>query len=80
MFEFLKTESFNIGFSFLIGLGLCALVTPMCTGKECRIAKAPPVDEIKETTYQLGSKCYQFKMESVDCPKEGVIEPFERRP
>ena len=80
MFEFLKTESFNIGFRFLIGLGLCALVTPMCTGKECRIAKAPSVEEIKETTYQLGSKCYKFHMENVDCPKEGVIEPFVRRP
>jgi hypothetical protein len=79
MFEFLKTESFNIGFSFLIGLGLFALITPICIGKECRIEKAPSVEEIKETTYQIGSKCYKFEMESVACPKEGVIEPFSRR-
>ena len=79
MFEFLKTESFHIGFSFLIGLALFALITPICTGKECRIEKAPSVEEVRATTYQIGSKCYKFSTESVSCPKEGVIEPFHRR-
>ena len=79
MFEFLKTEAFCIGFSFLIGVGIFALMTPICTGKECRIEKAPSVEEIKQTTYQLGSKCYQFQMENISCPSEGVIEPFSRR-
>ena len=78
MFEFLKYESFHVGFSFLIGLGLVALVTPICRGKECRIERAPPVDEIKKSTYQIGSKCYKFEMDLIDCPKEGAIEPFSR--
>jgi hypothetical protein len=76
MFEFLKTKGFNTVFSFILGLGLVALLKPFCHGAACVIQKAPPVEEVSKTTYQLGSKCYQFKSEPVDCPADGVIESF----
>ena len=76
MFEFLKSKSFNVAFSFLLGLGIMALLRPICRGPECLLQKAPPVDEVNKSTYQLGSKCYQFRSVPVDCPKEGVIESF----
>ena len=79
IFRFLHSENFNILFSFLVGAGRFALFTPICKGKECQIQKAPSVEEVKGTTYQIGTKCYQFSSTSVDCPKEGVIEPFQRR-
>jgi hypothetical protein len=79
MFEFLKTKEFSTVFSFVIGLGLMALLRPICHGKDCMIQKAPSVEEVNKTTYQLGSKCYQFRSESVECPKEGVIESFQQR-
>ena len=79
MFEFLKSKQFNIAFSFLIGLGLMALLRPICRGAECMIQKAPPLDEVNKTTYQLGSKCYQFRSVTIDCPKDGVIEAFTVR-
>lgn len=79
MFEFLKTKEFSTVFSFVVGLGLMALFRPICQGKDCVIQKAPPVDEVNKTTYQLGSKCYQFRSESIECPKEGVIESFQQR-
>ena len=79
MFEFLKTKEFSTVFSFVIGLGLMALLRPICHGKDCMIQKAPSVEEVNKTTYQLGSNCYQFRSESVECPKEGVIESFQQR-
>ena len=79
MFEFLKTERFNYVFSFLIGMALISLLKPKCKD-DCHILKAAPVEEVKESTYQIGGKCYQFTPELVGCPAPGtqVIEPFER--
>lgn len=77
MFEFLKTKEFSYVFSFILGLGLMALFRPICQGEKCLIQKAPSVDEVNRTTYQLGSKCYQFRSVAIDCPKDGIIEAFE---
>lgn len=79
MFEFLRTKSFNSVFSFILGLGIMAILKPICHGPNCIIQKAPSIEEVAKTTYQLGSKCYQFKSEPVDCPANGVIEPFALR-
>lgn len=78
MFNFLKTDSFDNVFSFVLALGCMALLKPICVGKDCQIQKAPPLDEIKASTYQIGSKCYQFQLEHKECPETGAIEPFER--
>ena len=78
MFEFLKTERFSMIASFILGLGLMALLKPECKGAECKIVKAPPLDEVTTSTYQLGAKCYQFRTQPIDCPKDSIIEPFER--
>jgi hypothetical protein len=77
MFEFIKTESYSIIFSVVIGIGVVAVLKPGCRDNGCAIKKAPPVDEVAKTTYQIGSKCYQFKAENIECPSKGVIEPFE---
>jgi hypothetical protein len=78
MFEFLKTEQFSMIFSFVLGLGCMALLKPLCRGGECHIQKAPPYNEIKDSTYQLNNECYQFEATPIDCPSKGVIEPFKR--
>ena len=77
MFKFLQTESFSMLFSFILGLGCMAVLKPACKGN-CSIQKAPPYTEVKSSTYQLGSSCYQFQAEPIECPSTGVIEPFER--
>ena len=79
MFEFLKSKNFDIAFSFIIGFGLIALFKPGCEEKGgCNIQKAPPYDEVKSSTYQIGSKCYKFAASTIDCPTSGVIEPFQQ--
>ena len=77
MFAFLKSKSFHIIGSFIIGFGLVAVFRNQCKGAECLIQKAPSVDEVIKTTYQIGHKCYQFKTESTACKDSGVIEPFQ---
>ena len=78
MFGFLKSKTFDIVFSVILGIGVMSLIKPVCKDGECHIQKAPPYEEVKTSTYQAGSKCYQFKVELVECPTKGVIEPFER--
>jgi hypothetical protein len=78
MFEFLRSKTFDYVFSFVIGLGLMALLKPGCRGTECKQEKAPSPDEVTKTTYQIGEKCYQFRVRTTDCPLKGVVEPFHR--
>lgn len=77
MFGFLKTEGYSIIFSLVTGIGIAAVFKPGCRESDCAIKRAPPVDEVTKTTYQIGDKCYQFKTENIECPTKGVIEPFE---
>jgi hypothetical protein len=76
MFEFLKSEGFKVVGSAILGVGLMAVLKPMCRGPSCVVQKAPSVDEVTRSTYQVGSKCYQFKTSVITCPEKGVIEPF----
>lgn len=77
MFEFLKSEGFKVVGSLILGIGLVAVFKPVCKGTDCIKQKAPSVDEIVKSTYQLGQKCYQFKTQTLVCPEKGVIEPFK---
>lgn len=80
----LKNPLFNIAFSFLLGVGLVAIFRPMCkdsTGQptECKIDKAPPVKDWDGAVYRIGSKCYEFKTQTIECPKDKTqyIEAFK---
>ncbi len=81
MFEFLKSPSFNIFFSFVLGLGLTSLFIPRCTGNSCNRYKAGPLHEIEGSVYQIGSKCYEFDSYAVSCPQDAnsIVEGFRYR-
>jgi hypothetical protein len=76
MFAVLKTSKFDIIFSVVVGFAIMSLTIPICKGDDCFIKKAPSIDEMKQNTFKLGSKCYQFKPEIVKCPASGTIEAF----
>jgi len=76
LWDFLKSKQFNWLFSFLIGLGLAAILRPACKGEQCVHAKAPLMHDVVGKTFQLGSKCVQFNIQNVDCPTKGVVEAF----
>lgn len=74
----IKTEKFSIVFSIVLGFAIVALaIIPACKGENCYIQKAPSVKEMKESTFRIGRKCYQFKPTTVDCPADGkAVEAF----
>jgi hypothetical protein len=80
MFAVLKTAKFDIIFSVIVGFAIMSLTIPLCKGDECFIKKAPSVKEMKESTFRIGSKCYQFKADTMKCPATGAIEAFALRP
>lgn len=74
--DLLKSETFNIAFSLLIGIGLWAIFRSECTSDSCAKLKAPPIKEFNGKTFRLGNSCYKFTAKTKECPKEGFIEPF----
>lgn len=52
-------------FSFLVGIFIVIIWKPLCKNDECIKHELPNVTEINASTYQLGDKCYQFRVNSV---------------
>ena len=65
MFEFLKTKNFHMLFSFLLGIFIVIIWKPVCKNDDCIKHELPDVNEINNSTYQIGNKCYQFRTNSV---------------
>ena len=65
--EFIRSKNYQIFFSFLLGLFIVLVVRPSCKNESCIKHINPSSQDISASTYQLGSKCYQFKYESVVC-------------
>lgn len=77
MSQALNRPMFGIMVSFMLGLAIVMVLTPMCRGKDCMIVKAPPIHEVNHTVYHIASKCYKFETVPMDCPASGAIEAFE---
>jgi hypothetical protein len=74
--SFLNDERFNVFFSVLLGIGLVSIFRPICSGIECNISKPPTDSDFDKHVYRIGSKCYEFKSQIIDCPSSGAIEAF----
>ena len=77
--DILKSRMFNIIFSVALGLGIVCLFRPQCSGDACKQTKAPPLAEWNGMTYRMGSKCYTYTSDIIDCPPQGAIESFENQ-
>jgi len=75
--DILKTQMFNIIFSFALGIGVIAILRPICKGDNCNLVKAPPLTEWDGFVYRMGSKCYEYKSNIIECPVDGFIESFQ---
>jgi len=73
----LKNPIFGTMISFMLGLAIVVIVSPICRGKDCMIVKAPPIHEVRDSIYHIASKCYKFETVQMDCPAQGVVEAFE---
>jgi hypothetical protein len=68
MFGFVKSEKYSLAFSFIVGVGIMAVLKPTCREKDCSKKEAANPEEVTKTTYQIGDKCYQFKVRDTECP------------
>ena len=75
--DLLKSKLFNVVFSVALGVGIICILRPHCQGDACKQIKAPPTGDWNGMTYRMGSKCYTYSSDIIECPKEGVIESFE---
>ncbi len=75
--DIVKDKRFNVVFSVLMGIFVILLIRPICKDGACVSFKAPPVKEIKEHAYKIGDRCYRFVPKEAECPKMGVVEPFQ---
>jgi hypothetical protein len=73
----LKNPMFKTLVSFMFGLAIVLVVSPICHGRACMIVKAPPINEVRDSVYHIASKCYKFDTVQLDCPAQGVVESFE---
>jgi hypothetical protein len=73
----LKNPVIGMLVSFMFGLAIVLVIAPICHGKECMVVKAPPIHEVRDSIYQIGTKCYKFETVQLDCPAQGVVEAFE---
>ena len=74
MFDFVKSEKYSMFFSFIIGVGIVSLFKTVCRDKDCSHKKAVNPEEVVHTTYQIGSKCFQFGMLHKECSVEEIVE------
>jgi len=78
--DLLKSKMFNVIFSVVLGIGIVCLFRPQCKGDGCNQVKAPPLQEWDKMTYRMGSKCYTYTSEIVDCTADKeLIESFKNR-
>ena len=75
--QILHTKVFGVMVSFMLGIAIVMVATPMCRGKDCMIVKAPPINEVNHAVYHIASKCYKFEAIPMECPASGAIEAFE---
>jgi hypothetical protein len=75
--DILHRGYFGTGLSFLLGIALVMIVSPICRGKNCIIVKAPPIHEVRDYVYHIGTKCYKFDTVQMDCPASGAVEAFQ---
>ena len=73
----LKNPIFKTLVSFMFGLAIVLILSPICRGRSCMIVKAPPIHEVQDSVYHIASKCYNFYTVQMDCPAQGDIEAFE---
>jgi hypothetical protein len=69
-------ENKNVAFllSCVIGFGIAALLRPMCKGPDCVILRGPPVSQVRNAVYQIGSKCHEFEPKVVKCPVDPNVK------
>ena len=74
--KFVNSETGKYLMSVLLGLGLATFFRRMCSGKNCVISKAPPLEEIEDKIYKFDGKCYKLEKNAKKCAKDKTVLTF----
>lgn len=74
--RFIHTSQGRYVMSIILGIGLASLFRMSCKGKNCKIEKAPPLEEIEDKTYRYNGKCYTMTKSAVKCDANKKIVKF----
>lgn len=53
--------------SILLGIGVACLFRAVCKGPNCKILKAPKLEDIDQKVYKFDNKCYQLNRNAINC-------------
>ena len=65
--KFVNTHTGKYVMSFLLGFGLATLFRVACTGIDCMVEMAPPLNEIDGKIYRFGDECFRMEKSAVKC-------------
>ena len=75
--KFVHTSTGKIIMSVLLGLGLASLFRTVCKGNNCRIFRAPPLDDLNNKIYKSNGKCVKYVPVTTKCSSNAKIITFE---
>jgi hypothetical protein len=62
--------------SIILGIGVATLFRVTCIGNDCKIFRAPPLDEIEDKIYSFDKKCYKMDPKVATCDSNKKIYEF----
>jgi hypothetical protein len=74
--KFVHSPSGKMLMSIILGIGLATFFRVACKGTQCRVIKAPPIEEIDDQIYKFDDKCYKLEKSSVKCDKNKKTVPI----
>jgi hypothetical protein len=76
LLKFVHSETGRNIMSIILGLGLATFFRQICSGKNCVVSKAPPLDEIEDKIYKFDGKCYKLEKNAEKCNNKKKVVSF----
>jgi hypothetical protein len=76
LLKFVHSETGRNIMSIILGLGLATFFRQMCSGKNCVVSKAPPLEEIEDKIYKFDGKCYKLEKNAEKCNNKKNVVSF----
>lgn len=65
--SFMRDARARVVISAILGLGLAVIFRSTCKGPQCRVIRSPPLQDIEQHFYRIGSDCYRYTPYVVPC-------------
>lgn len=65
--KFVNSKTGKVLMSVLLGFGLATFFRAVCEGNNCKIIRAPPIEELDDQIYKFNNKCYKMIKNPLKC-------------